>query len=508
MIKNKGKVLNSSVGIMKFSPYVFIGLMFSSWILIFSPEIVPFWDYPPHLARLHILKLNGSDPIISQFFSINWHYVPNLALDLFAYPLLQFISADTAMRIFICTGMLIGASGTIYLHRVLGGKGLWPYVVFLTLFNDILAFGFLSYIFTNGLVVWFFAFWLQSRHRGFWFKLAIFTPVTFILLTFHLFGFCTYALLIGSYEIAAFLERYKAKEKLFDDNFIAGALQFLPSFVIFFLASQTASNATFTAGKLMDKLSGLASIFSLYSIELQAVIFLLIALCISATFYLRKSIFAPRMYMFFLLCTFLFIIAPGDAFGSYFLDRRMPIAFLFPIIASIQFKENIIKPVYGWVLLVTLGLSHHIYIGYKWNTFDKIYNDMFEITAELKEGDHLLHLALETYSFSDNFEPPLIRFPEYLLVRKGVISPHVFADIRHQPISYHGPSPEEETFFPSVTSTDIERNILIKEKIDTQIPNKFDYVLLTYFDEEYLSMSTKWQLKSKKGIFMLYEKKE
>ena len=116
------------------------------------------------------------------------------------------------MRIFICVGFLIGASGTIYLHRTLGGKGIWPYFVFLFLINDILAFGFLSFVFFKWTSRMGFAFWIKAKEMNIWAKLCLFTVATMILLTAHLFAFCVYALLVGSYEIAAFIERYKGQK--------------------------------------------------------------------------------------------------------------------------------------------------------------------------------------------------------------------------------------------------------------------------------------------------------
>ena len=410
------------------------------------------------------------------------------------------------MRIFICVGFLIGASGTIYLHRTLGGKGIWPYFVFLFLINDILAFGFLSFVFSNGLVAWVFAFWIKSKEMNVWAKLCLFTVATMLLLTAHLFAFCVYALLVGSYEIAAFIERYKDKNTLFSNNFIIGAAQFIPSFILFFLTRTVSSGVPFSAGSIMAKLSGLASLISLYFIELQLIVIALIGIFIVFMLIKKKAQIASRMYVFIILSFVFFIIAPGDAFGSFFLDRRMPIAFLFPLIASIQFKPVKINYSLCWGALVAVCLSQYAYVGYKWTIFDRQYNDLYVAAKDLEAGDKLLHFNMEKDSFSDNFAPPVIRFPEHLMLTKGVISPYVFADPRHQPISYHGPIAKGAAEYPSIPQYDEERIEKLRIALDAELYLDYDYLLLTDFDKDFLAASKWWQPYAEEGIFKIYKK--
>ena len=39
-------------------------------------------DYLNHLARVHIISAIDQDPHLAQFFTITWHLIPNLAMDL------------------------------------------------------------------------------------------------------------------------------------------------------------------------------------------------------------------------------------------------------------------------------------------------------------------------------------------------------------------------------------------------------------------------------------------
>ena len=171
------------------------------------------------------------------------------------------------------------------------------------------------------------------------------------------------------------------------------------------------------------------------------------------------------------------------------------------------------KTSYCWMALVVACLTQYIYIGIQWEKFDRIYSDMFVVTNDLKAGDKLLHYTLEKERFSENIAPPLIRLPEHLLVTKGVISPFVFADARHQPISYHGPVPLGVGGYPmfrlfdkNSMQIDSIRIKKFKDDLDAELSVDMDYLLLIDFDREFIAQSKVWQLYSDEGVFRLYKK--
>ena len=145
-------------------PYTANGVFWLLWIAacipVFLPDELPLQDYPPHIARLYILHAGTLNETISAYFGVNWHFVANLALEIFTYPLIEVFSPDIAGRIFICTSFFILTSGTIWVHRALGGKGYWPYLSFLFLYSDVLIYGFIAFLFSCGLALWAFALWL------------------------------------------------------------------------------------------------------------------------------------------------------------------------------------------------------------------------------------------------------------------------------------------------------------------------------------------------------------
>ena len=77
-----------------------------------------------------ITEANGADPILASFYELNWHLIPNLALDVWAYLTAPFMNVDWASRVFLILSFVLLSSGTIFVHRTLGGKGYWPYIGF------------------------------------------------------------------------------------------------------------------------------------------------------------------------------------------------------------------------------------------------------------------------------------------------------------------------------------------------------------------------------------------
>ena len=58
---------------------------------LFSTVLPPLFDYPNHLARMHLLGESGN-----QFYTVRWEPLPNLAQDLIVPPLARLIPLDIA----------------------------------------------------------------------------------------------------------------------------------------------------------------------------------------------------------------------------------------------------------------------------------------------------------------------------------------------------------------------------------------------------------------------------
>src|SRR5262249_17059596 len=118
-------------------------------IPIFAVETLPLHDYPSHLARMYVLLQAGHNAALNQFYEVHWAVMANLAMDLTVPPLARLIgSVELAGKIFVAATMLLLATGTAFLHAAIHRRlTTWPILAALLLYNGILWFGFLNFLF-------------------------------------------------------------------------------------------------------------------------------------------------------------------------------------------------------------------------------------------------------------------------------------------------------------------------------------------------------------------------
>src|SRR5216683_1319595 len=177
-------------------------------------ETVPLFDYPNHLARMHILAQDGRSAIIGRFYTAEWRPIPNLAMDLVVPLLSRVMPLALAGKSFLLAIFLLIAGGTAALHRVLFGRwSAWSLLAFLLLYNRILLWGFVNFLFGVGLLLFALTSWIGLRERAMWQRLAIATGFACALYLAHLFAFAVYALVVPGYELAR-LHRQRRRDRL------------------------------------------------------------------------------------------------------------------------------------------------------------------------------------------------------------------------------------------------------------------------------------------------------
>ena len=488
---------------------VFLILWIAACIPVFLPSSLPLQDYPSHIARLYILHDGILNENIAAYFGVNWHFVANLALEVFTYPFVEIFSPDIAGRIFICATFFLLTTGTIRVHRALGGKGYWPYLSFLFLYTDILLYGFIAFLFSCGLSLWIFALWLNMRQSSAKLRVIVFGVLSLILLISHLFAFCFYALMVGSYELSRLLERKKNGDSLINSNFLVGILQFMPAILLFIIMSNTADAANIDIlGSVKSKLSGMASLIALYNIKLQLGLIWVLGFIL---YLLRdKGMIATHknMRIFLVFALIIFLVSPVKAFASYYVDYRMPSVFIFAAIAAIVTHKLTNKSSVFVGLLMIACLAHYSYIGSRWMSFDPFYDDLYEITEDLQGGDTLMHVTMSNLAVSKNLASPYAHAPSFLTISKQVITPFIFAVPQHQPIYYkHGLYQYLQSDVIATIIPYQENEALIEEfdALNSKKYTKFKYLLLIKFNEDFMRKSTIWQHQKTLGIYRLYK---
>src|SRR3954469_25683043 len=128
---------------------------------VWTHPLPPISDYINHLARMHVIATLNKNPLLAQFYEINWQVIPNLTMDLFVPPLAQVMSVYRAGQVFIVLMFTLINSGTLALNRVLIGRwSLLPLAAFPLLYNFDFLVGLMNYIFGIGVALWGLAAWV------------------------------------------------------------------------------------------------------------------------------------------------------------------------------------------------------------------------------------------------------------------------------------------------------------------------------------------------------------
>ena len=319
--------------------YLLLGALTLSPLL--WAHIPPLVDYPVHLARMSVLLHDGDGSAIATNYVAHWHLLPNLGMDLVVPVLAQLMPLELAGKLFVALSMSLSVIGTATLHRALYGRvGLWPLCALLSVYNVILWYGFLNYLFGLGIALLAFSAWVASERRPTRWRIAGFAAVAAAIFVIHLFAFGVYGLLVVSYEAGnAAASRGPLKDKAL---LLAGALlQFVPSGLMLLGVE---GGPLFTQfGDLNARLSALvAPAFfddgdkTVLDAAIFAIEFVLLP-CALLAGALRVS---PRMRFPLLAMIVVSALMPEWLKGSWDAHVRLPVALVFVLIASTRFDRS------------------------------------------------------------------------------------------------------------------------------------------------------------------------
>jgi len=471
-------------------------------------DILPLFDLPSHMARLAVIQSSGNDPVLSQYYALNWNLIPNLALDIWAYLTASFFDVEMASRSFIILSFLLLTSGTIFVHRALGGTGPWPFISFLFIWNEILVWGFLSFLFSIGLALWLFGAWVRYREHNIVVRVLLHAVAAVGLLICHLFGFAVYALAVGAYEAGNVVLKWRARGvQMPGKAFFGGALQFVPALTLFLLSNTSSGASVIRYEDLIHKISNYSTPLLLYSPPIQLIVVALFGLFIAYSLRKKWARIPPPCWFIIIIGVGCTIIAPSMMFNSYFLSHRMPVALVFLFLATIQFV-NFDRSISRWFRssLIVVVAAHTMFIAWHWAEYQLTYKDLFAVTESVEEGSTVLSMTLGTERYSGNLRPPLIRAVEYLVPTKKIFSPHLLVDKWHQPIRLTEEAQRLRELAPrplfNPKPEHLKKLVRVFEKTAFE---QFDYVLTIRMDAFEDQFPKNWVLRKHIGQFRLYQ---
>ena len=128
---------------------------------LFAAPILPFFDYPNHLARIAILRdlISGEySGELGKYYALNAAFLPNLGMDALMVGLASVLPIELAGQIAVALVAALYVTGFARLHAAIHGRRtVWALAGGLTLYTLPLLFGFLNFVLAIALLLHFLA---------------------------------------------------------------------------------------------------------------------------------------------------------------------------------------------------------------------------------------------------------------------------------------------------------------------------------------------------------------
>jgi hypothetical protein len=308
----------------------FVVLLAIVSVPLFSTVLPPLVDYPNHLTRLHLIAEGGN-----QFYAVRWGPLPDLAADIMVPALAQIVPLDLAGKLFLVLTFALLASGTVWLNRIATGRWrLWPLLAFLLLYDRILLWGFLNYLFGLGLAICGLALWLSLDEKPAW-RAGASAFVALACFLSHIAAFGIYALAIAGIELPPMLRLWRTADyRGLAARLAVGALPFVLPAIVFLFFQPPGAGGRINYGNFARKADLLFSVFDNYIRPFDIVCFALLAVLFAALAWRRRLWIAPRLGLALAVLLAAYLLLPSQMMTGSGVDRRIPVALFLLLIAA------------------------------------------------------------------------------------------------------------------------------------------------------------------------------
>jgi hypothetical protein len=411
-------------------------LMVLASIPVFSTVLPPLFDYPNHLARMHLLAEGGN-----QFYSVAWAPLPNLAEDLIVPALASVVTLAVAGKLFLVLIFLLLAGGTIWLGReATGAWRCWPFLGFGLLYTRTFLWGFENYLFGTGLAFCGLALWLRLERAPPPLRVLASMATAFACYLSHVEAFAVYALALGGLEaVPGFAELQAGLKQALWRRFVLAAPQFiLPT--ILFLATWTplAGGGGWSYARFWRKADILFSVFDNYDRPFDAACFAGFVLLFLALAWRNRLGLTPRLAAAAAAVFGAYLVLPSQLFSGSGADHRLPAAiFLLVIAGSAPVFPSRAVAVWTGLAVTAVLLARLGVIEWVWWRSDAIYAADIAALDALPAG---AKLAVAFPPGSENMAPiPEIHLATLAIARREAFVPTLFAYPAQQPIALNPP---------------------------------------------------------------------
>ncbi|HEX3499567.1 MAG TPA: hypothetical protein VHT04_09610 [Stellaceae bacterium] len=421
-------------------------LLFAACFLIAAlPVLVvatpPLLDYPNHLARMHIETVYQRSPFLQQFYALDWRPIPNLAMDLVVPPLARIMPLAWAGKAFLLAIFLLMAGGTAALHRTLFGRwSAWSLLAFLLLYNRILLWGFVNFLFGIGLLMVATASWIALRERALWLRLLIAALLALALYLAHLFAFATYAFVILGYEIS----RFYRQGRLFSlgglGELCASGLQFVPVLALLVLTAAPGSGGEIGWSRFVRKLDLLFNIVDNYHRWFDIATFALLVALFAAAAFARVLKLSRAMVAPLLLLCLVQLAMPNRLFNGTGVDHRMPLVLALLLIGASSIaladrrRQSLLAALLALLFVTRIGI-----VTVSWTGFDRSYAPLAAALARLPPGSLLAVASPPASVHVSTEEGPMTHVASLAVIAADAFVPTLFVFPDQQPLRFREP---------------------------------------------------------------------
>src|SRR5258708_15276591 len=282
--------------------------------------------------------------------------------------------------------------GTVALQRALHGRiGLWPLSSLLFVYNSVLYWGFVNFLFTLGLALLSFSAWVASARWPAHWRALVFSLPASLLLVFHLFGFGIYGLLVASYEFGKLREERRWTRESTRATSIVMA-QFIPA-VLLWAATLGNGGATYTRYHLEYKLMDVVapSTFGWMPRPLGWAVLVLTIFFLSYARGSGQVRLAPSMRWPIMAMIVAAVVMPNWLAGGLAADLRLPIALPFVVVTSTQFHGTRRRAIRCFAVIALALLGPRVAaVSQSWRDADRRFAEFRAASRTVPEGARLL----------------------------------------------------------------------------------------------------------------------
>jgi hypothetical protein len=416
------------------SRLLFAAMFLLALIPVLTTPIPAMSDYLNHLARMYVLAGQGK---ASPFYQVDWHFYPNLAMDLTVPGLGRWIGVELATRLFLLASQILVVTGSMAIERQVKGRTqIAGIVAILYLFNPPFAWGFLNFEGALGVALWGIAAWLAIRQKAWPISLGVHTLFVAALFAGHMFALGLYGATLGLHEL--WCHRYERGPLL---HLVAtGALLAAPAAAL--LVAMRAMGGS-VGGDLNEWWLALKPLWFFLLMNGDSTIVSVVgSLVLFGLVYamVKRGEIVVLQSGAWLVGGFavLFFAIPGRLFNTAFADVRVLVGavLVLPAFLSVEFRDRRMARIAAAVV-VGLTVVNVVTVERVWQRYQPIYRAMIASFERLPPGVRLLvaHTGeTDDPPFRDLADYAIFHAPTLAVPYAGAFVPTLFTTKGKQPL--------------------------------------------------------------------------